>query len=128
MWFHHARFFLAWADTVEGDRSGLQQMEASMDRFRSAQEVVEQSFFYGLMAERYLEAGEIATALKNAEMGLELVRLYGERFYEIPLLAIKSRCLAASTGSNFDSEVSNLEDHIQALNIEFGETVWSSPR
>ena len=128
MWFHHARFFLAWADTVEGDRSGLQQMEASMDQFRSAQEVVEQSFFYGLMAERYLAAGEIATALKNAEMGLELVRLYGERFYEIPLLAIKSRCLAASTGSDFDSEVSNLEDHIQALNTEFGETVWSGPR
>jgi class 3 adenylate cyclase/tetratricopeptide (TPR) repeat protein len=127
MWYHHARFFLGWADAVEGDHAGLRQMEASMDRFRSAQEVVEQSFFYGLLAERYLDAGEIATALKNAEAGLQLVQLYGERFYEIPLLGIKSRCLAASAQSEFEKEVSDLESSIEALNLEFGETVWSRP-
>jgi hypothetical protein len=68
-------------------------MEAAMDRFRSAHEMVEQSFFYGVLAESYLCAGYPERALQNVGHGLKIVATLGERFFEAALLRLEARCL-----------------------------------
>ncbi len=97
MWYHQARFFLGWAGAVDGERGGLAIMESSMDRFREAHELVEQSFFYGMLAERYLAFGQADRALENVERGLALVAELGETFFQAPLLRLKARCLSGGS-------------------------------
>jgi hypothetical protein len=97
MWYHQARFFLGWAGAVDGERGGLAIMESSMDRFREAHELVEQSFFYGMLAERYLAFEQADRALENVERGLALVAELGETFFQAPLLRLKARCLSGGS-------------------------------
>ena len=102
MWLHQARFFLGWARAADGDRAGLEMMEAAMDRFREAHELVEQSFFYGLLAESYLALDLPERAQENVERGLGLVAELGETFFEAPLLRLKARCLSGDGGGAGD--------------------------
>jgi hypothetical protein len=125
MWYHHARFFLGWADALEGDRAGLEMMEASMGRFRRAHEVVEHSFFYGVLAERYLAAGCPERALENVEGGLELVNRLGEKFFEAPLLQTKVRCLTGASDINTVTHVAELSVRAKQLVKEQGALAWS---
>ena len=118
MWFHHARFFLGWAKARSGDRLGFETMELSMQRFRRANELVEQSCLYCLMAERYLEVGDAPRALDNVEHGLNLAQRLGERFYEVPLLRLKASCLAAGDGDQ--SGIDELMARANALATEQG--------
>ena len=121
MWFHQARFFLGWANAAGGDRGGLEMMEAAMDRFREAHELVEQSFFYGLLAERYLFLDMPERARENVDRGLELVAVLGEKFFEAPLLRLKARCLS---GEAAESEIAQLFDRAQQLAIQQGAVAW----
>jgi class 3 adenylate cyclase/tetratricopeptide (TPR) repeat protein len=125
MWYHHARFFLGWADALANDRAGLETMEASMNRFRNAQEVVEQSLFYGLLAERYLDAGLRQRAFENVEAGLDLVTRFGERFFEVPLLQIKARCLAGAPEVDSREKAAELSARAKQLAQEQGALAWS---
>src|SRR5262249_23668825 len=120
MWYHHARFFLGWADAVDDNRAGLEMMEASMNRFRSTHELVEQTLFYGILAERYLAAGFLERALENVERGLELVNRLGERFFEAPLIRIKVQCLTGSSDVNTAKEVAELTIRANQLAMEHG--------
>ncbi|HEX3064821.1 MAG TPA: hypothetical protein VHQ39_05040, partial [Dongiaceae bacterium] len=124
MWYHQARFFLGWADALEGARSGLEAMEASMNRFRSAHEVVEQSFFYGVLAERYLAAGNAKRALDNVERGLKLAERLGERFFEAPLLRLKAKCLTGASNSNNAKAIAELSDQAEKLVRQQGAAAW----
>ena len=120
MWYHQARFFLGWASAVAGDRAGLVMMESSMDRFREAHELVEQSFFYGMLAERYLDFAETDKARENVERGLDLVAQLGETFFEAPLLRLKARCLAV----NGETDVEALFARAAELAREQGAVAW----
>ena len=124
MWLHQARFFLGWARAADGDRDGLEMMEAAMDRFREAHELVEQSFFYGLLAERYLALDLPQRALENVERGLELVAALGETFFEAPLLRLKARCLSGSGDTTAALEIAELFDRAQHLAIQQGAVAW----
>lgn len=93
MWFYQGNFFMGWLDAKNGDERGLGMMEEAMERFRHAQEMVEQTFFYGVLAERYLALDSPQAALSHARTGLNLVSRYGERFFEAPLLMLETRCL-----------------------------------
>ncbi len=121
MWFHQARFFLGWANAAGGDRGGLEMMEAAMDRFREAHELVEQSFFYGLLAESCLALDLPERALENVERGLGLVAELGETFFEAPLLRLKARCLGGATAG---PEIAALYDRARELAIEQGAVAW----
>jgi class 3 adenylate cyclase/tetratricopeptide (TPR) repeat protein len=125
MWYHQARFFRGWVDALEGDRNGLEAMEASMNRFRSAHEVVEQSFFYGVLAERYLAAGNAKRALANVERGLELASRLGERFFEAPLLRLKAKCLAGASSDDSAKAVAELSDQAKKLVRQQGAAAWA---
>jgi class 3 adenylate cyclase/tetratricopeptide (TPR) repeat protein len=125
MWYHHARFFLGWADAVDDNRAGLEMMEASMNRFRSAHELVEQTLFYGILAERYLAAGYAEHALENVERGLELVSRLGERFFETPLIRIKVKCLTGAPDVESAQEVAELSVRARQLAKEHGALAWS---
>jgi len=124
MWYHQARFFLGWACALGGDRVGLDMMEASMNRFRNAQELVEQSFFYGVLAERYLAVGSAERALENVERGLDLVSRLGERFFEAPLLQLKARCLSSAPDASTPEEIAGLFAQAQQLAIGQGAAAW----
>jgi class 3 adenylate cyclase/tetratricopeptide (TPR) repeat protein len=124
MWYHHARFFLGWADALGDAHAGLDVMEASMTRFRSAQELVEQSFFYGVLAERYLAIDCPQRALENVEDGLQLVSRLGERFFEAPLLWLKARCLQNTTGSAATADIATLFARAERLAKEQGAVAW----
>ena len=124
MWYHHARFFLGWADAVDGDRAGLEMMEASMDRFRSAHELVEQTLFYGILAERYLAAGVRERALENVERGLALVNRLGERFFEAPLVRIKMKCLTGFSDAKTVTELAELSIRAEQLAKDNGALAW----
>ena len=124
MWYHHARFFLAWADALGGDYAGLEVMEASMTRFRSAQELVEQSFFYGVLGERYLAIDGAERALQSVEDGLQLVNRLGERFFEAPLLWLKARCLQSAPGTATAADIAALFDRAARLAKEQGAVAW----
>ena len=114
MWLHQARFFLGWANAAGGDRGGLEMMEAAMDRFREAHELVEQSFFYGLLAESYLALDLPERALENVERGLELVAELGEKFFEAPLLRLQGSCLRGTGDEAAASEIAALFDRARA--------------
>jgi class 3 adenylate cyclase/tetratricopeptide (TPR) repeat protein len=124
MWFHQARFFLGWANAAGGDRGGLEMMEAAMDRFREAHELVEQSFFYGLLAERYLGLDLPERALENVERGLRLVSELGEKFFEAPLLRLKARCLSGTGDKTAEPEIAELFDRARQLAIQQGAVAW----
>jgi hypothetical protein len=124
MWYHHARFFLGWACALGGDRGGLEMMEASMNRFRNAHELVEQSFFYGVLAERYLSVGRSERALENVEHGLELVSRLGERFFEAPLLRLKARCLGSAPDTAATEEIAELFVRAEQLAKVQGAVAW----
>jgi class 3 adenylate cyclase/tetratricopeptide (TPR) repeat protein len=124
MWYHQAKFFLGWASAVDGDHGGLDVMEASMDRFREAQELVEQSFFYGLLAERYLCLNSPERALENVERGLKLVAELGERFFEAPLLRLKAKCLGASADKADEKKIAALFDRARQLAGQQGALAW----
>lgn len=95
MWLHTARFFLGWIRAREGDADGILDMEASMNRFRDAGELVEQSMFYGILGEQCFAHHRLSDAVRNVDMGLDLVEQLSERFFEVPLLKLKVRCLEA---------------------------------
>ncbi|MCI0429906.1 MAG: AAA family ATPase [Rhodospirillales bacterium] len=124
MWYHHARFFLGWACALGGDRGGLEMMEASMNRFRNAHELVEQSFFYGVLAERYLSVGCPERALENVERGLGLVSGLGERFFEAPLLRLKARCLSGGPDAATAQEIAELFARAEELAKRQGAAAW----
>jgi tetratricopeptide (TPR) repeat protein len=125
MWFHQAAFFLGWADAVDGDESGLTAMEASMTRFRDAGELVEQSLFYGIMAEQYLAYEKQQLALEAVESGLELVDRLSERFFEVPLLQMKVRCLRGQEPNADDPvQITNLLDRAHRVALEQGAVAW----
>jgi hypothetical protein len=109
---------------VEGDKNGLEIMEASMTRFRNANELVEQSFFYGVLAETYLTANCPERALENVERGLELVSRMGERFFEAPLLRIKAKCLSRAPGAATAAEISDLFAQAETLSKVQGAMAW----
>jgi len=124
MWLHQARFFLGWARAAAGERAGLEMMEAAMDRFREAHELVEQSFFYGLLAERYLSLDLPERARENVERGLGLVAELGETFFEAPLLRLKARCLGGSGDRAAAPEIAALFERAQQLAIQQGAVAW----
>ena len=124
MWYHQARFFLGWASVLGGDRVGLEMMEASMNRFRNAHELVEQSFFYCVLAERYLSVGCPERALENVEHGLELVGRLGERFFEAPLLRLKARCLSGVSDNATEAAVAELFVRAEQLAKGQGAVAW----
>ena len=95
-----------------------------MTRFRSAQELVEQSFFYGVLAERYLAIDCPQRALENVEDGLQLVNRLGERFFEAPLLWLKARCLQNTTGSAATADIAALFARAERLAKEQGAVAW----
>jgi predicted ATPase/class 3 adenylate cyclase len=124
MWYHHARFFLGWVYALDGDEAGLEVMEASMNRFRSANELVEQSFFYGALAERYLAVGAPERALENVKRGLDLVDRLGERFFEAPLLRLKAKCLGKLADTAKPDEISTLLVQADRLSKAQGAIAW----
>jgi class 3 adenylate cyclase/tetratricopeptide (TPR) repeat protein len=124
MWYHQARFFLGWVSALGGDHRGLEMMEASLDRFREAGEMVEQSFFYGVLGERYLAAQMPRQALENIEQGLKLVAELGERFFEVPLLRLKAKCLGLDAASPAANEVAGLLTRAEQLVHEQGAVAW----
>ena len=99
-------------------------MEAAMDRFREAHELVEQSFFYGLLAERYLGLDLPERALENVERGLRLVSELGEKFFEAPLLRLKARCLSGTGDKTAEPEIAELFDRARQLAIQQGAVAW----
>jgi hypothetical protein len=99
-------------------------MEAAMDRFREAHELVEQSFFYGLLAERYLSLDLPERARENVERGLGLVAELGETFFEAPLLRLKARCLGGSGDRAATAEIAQLFERAQQLAIQQGAVAW----
>jgi tetratricopeptide (TPR) repeat protein len=125
MWYHHARFFLGWTCALGGDRAGLEMMEESMTRFRNAQELVEQTFFYGVLAERYLAVDCPERALENVEHGLELVSRLGERFFEAPLLRLKARCLEGAPDTAAAEEIAELFARAEQLAKGQGAVAWA---
>jgi hypothetical protein len=98
-------------------------MEAAMDRFREAHELVEQSFFYGLLAKSYLSLDLPERARENVERGLELVAALGETFFEAPLLRLKARCLSGNDGAAAP-EIAALFDRARELAIQQGAVAW----
>ena len=124
MWYHHAQFFLGWADTLGGVTTGFEVMETSMARFRRAQELVEQSCLYCLLAERYLAAGDIENATKNVNLGLGLVEQIGERFFEVPLLRLKARCLEALEDESSEPEITATRTRADQAAEEQGAANW----
>ena len=127
MWLHQAKFFQGWANAASGERSGLEMMEAAMDRFREAHELVEQSFFYGLLAESYLALDLPERARENVERGLELVAALGETFFEAPLLRLKARCLHRAGETTSAPEIAELFARAQQLAIQQGAIAWHAP-
>lgn len=124
MWFHHAQFFLGWALTSEGERGGFEMMEESMQRFRRAHEMVEQTLFYYLLAERYLADGNCNRARHNVDLGLALVKQLGERFFEVPLLRLKALCCEAGDQPAEADEVATLNTLADKTAREQGATIW----
>ena len=124
MWFHHAQFFNGWARTIEGDRGGFELMEQSMQRFRRAHELVEQSYLYCLMAERYLAEKDFKHAHDCIELGLGLVKRIGERFAEVPLLRLKARCYETSQQPGKSAEVAALVASAEQIAQEQGAVMW----
>lgn len=124
MWYYQARFFLGWTSALGGDHGGLEMMEASMNRFREAGELVEQSFFYGVLGERYLSAQMPLQALENIERGLKLVSELGERFFEVPLLRLKAKCLGQVAVSAEAEEIAGLLTRAEQLVREQGAVAW----
>ena len=124
MWYYHAQFFLGWADTLGGIDAGFDQMETSMERFRRAHELVEQSCLYCLLAERYLAAGDVDNATRNVNLGLGLVGQIGERFFEVPLLRLKARCLEAQDSKALAADIAETRNQADKIATEQGFTDW----
>ena len=97
-----------------------------MDRFREAHEMVEQSLFYGLLAESYLSLDLPERARENVERGLGLVAELGETFFEAPLLRLKARCLSGSGDGTAAPEIAQLIEQAQQLAIRQGAVAWRS--
>jgi tetratricopeptide (TPR) repeat protein len=124
MWYHHGKFFLGWASAFGGDSRGLEVMETSMNRFLSANELVEQSFFYSVLAERYLAVGHPERALENAKRGLDLADKLGERFFEAPLLRLKAKCLGSVPDTSKAAEIAALVVQAEQLSKGQGAVAW----
>lgn len=124
MWYHHAKFFLGWAVALDGDSGGIEVMEASMNRFRNANELVEQSFFYSVLAERYLAVGSPERALDNVKRGLDLADSLGERFFEAPLLRLKAKCLGSLADAAMSVEIAGLVVQAELLSKAQGAVAW----
>ena len=95
-----------------------------MNRFREAGELVEQSFFYGVLGERYLSAQMPLQALENIERGLKLVSELGERFLDVPLLRLKAKCLGQVAVSAEAEEIAGLLTRAEQLVREQGAVAW----
>jgi len=91
-----------------------------------AHELVEQSLFYGLLAESYLSLGLPQRAMENVDRGLDLVSELGERFFEAPLLRLKARCLSGTGDAAAAPEIAALFDRAQQLAIQQGAVAWRS--
>jgi len=125
MWYHQAEFFLGWVRSIDRDEAGLATMEASMIRFRDAGELVEQSMFYGILADQYLAYERHNLALQAVDHGLELVERLSERFFEVPLLRLKAKCLLAqSAGGDDEDQIARILKRASRVAEEQGAIAW----
>ncbi len=122
-WYHQGAFFLGSVQAARGDVMGLEKMNEAISRFEKSEELVELSIFYGLLADRYLIFGEVEQAIHWVDKGLDLAKVYGERFVEAPLLRLKARCLLIKKTDEV-SEASAMLTSANEIAIEQGALAW----
>lgn len=122
-WYYHGAFFFGSVQAARADSSGLKMMREAIDRFEQAEETVELSIFYGLLADRYMMHGEFHEANHWVDKGLNLVSTYGECFVEAPLLRLKARCLT-HTQPDSAHEIDNLYQQANAVAARQNALVW----
>ena len=81
-----------------------------------------------MLGERYLAAQMPGKALENIEQGIKLVAELGERFFEVPLLRLKARCLELDTASPAANEIAELLTRAAQLAQEQGAVAWADPQ
>ncbi len=124
-WYYHGAFFFGSVRAAQADSAGLKMMREAIDRFEQAEETVELTIFYGLLADRYLMHDEYNEAILWVNKGLNLVSTYGECFVEAPLLRLKARCLTQAQPEK-TTEIDQLNQRADAVAASQSAVIWQA--
>jgi predicted ATPase/class 3 adenylate cyclase len=121
MWLNMASFFQGLVMVrANGDTGGLEKMRKTCDNLGDQE--IDKSCYLGLLANSYLDTGDIAGAAATVEQALELVNSSGENYFTAELLRLKAEVQLIT-----NPEAADIEDSFRKA-VEFarlqGATMW----
>jgi class 3 adenylate cyclase/tetratricopeptide (TPR) repeat protein len=121
MWLNMASFFEGLVMVrADGDASGLEKMRKTCDNL--GEQEIDKSCYLGLLADCYLQAGQIENAAATLRQALELVNNTGEHYFTAELLR-----LTAEVRLHIEPAALDIEDSFRK-SIEFarqqGAVAW----
>ncbi|PZM08813.1 adenylate/guanylate cyclase domain-containing protein [Rhizobium tubonense] len=112
MWLNMASFFHGLVMVRrDGDANGLEKMRKTCDNL--GEQEIDKSCYLGLLADCYLETGDIASAAATIDQALELVGNTGENYFTAELLR-----LDAEVHLRANPAAEDIEEHFRKA-IEF---------
>lgn len=87
LWLNMGYFFEGWClGKTANDPSGLARMQNICNDL--GEQEIDKSCYLGLLAEAYLRAGQLGSALETVQQGLKHVKSTGERYFEAELIRL----------------------------------------
>lgn len=92
IWLLSGLAFQGWTQAMQGDASGIEQLQLGVNTVRVAMSGIE-AFFLAPLCQAYLNLGQWQESLAVANTALATVQAKDDRFLESELLRLKGECL-----------------------------------
>ncbi|MBB3454517.1 putative ATPase/class 3 adenylate cyclase [Rhizobium sp. BK313] len=103
MWQNMASFFQGWLMVrLDNNLSGLAKMRHTCDNLGEQQ--TDKSCYLGLLADCYLQSGDLDACFATLNQALELVANTGENYFTAELLRLKGEALSRANSAQDEAE------------------------
>ena len=121
LWENMGNFFKGWAvGSVNHDPAGLQSMQTVCDGL--GEQKIDKSCYLGLLANAYIQSGNLRKAAAAIEQGLEHARSTGEYYFAAELIRLRGEVQLQLGNDPVDAEASFRE--AMDLAREQGAKTW----
>jgi len=108
LWIAAGHVLVGWTSAKENPDQGLERMHAGLAAWVATGAELARTYFRGLLAEVYIEAGMADEALREINQGLTEARV-GAHFYDAELYRLKGMALLSASAADSDAEASFLQ-------------------
>jgi adenylate cyclase len=102
------RIVVGWATAqITPGKEAVALIRQGLETARQMGEKINQAYFAALLAESYIQVGDISSARHTIEQGLVTIGVTGEDFYHSELYRLQALCLLA------EDDVADAQSHLQ---------------